>query len=91
MPRQHDHLFNRIASFQALREAARRAVRGKRKKPGVAAFFANLEGAGGHALDSDETRTNACGTARSRPCRPGARTAASKLCSAVGGVLLNLR
>ena len=36
-------LFGRIANFQALHAAARRAVKGKRKKPGAAAFFANLE------------------------------------------------
>jgi RNA-directed DNA polymerase len=44
MPRRHDQLFDRVANFQALHAAARRAVRGKRKKPGVASFFANLEG-----------------------------------------------
>jgi retron-type reverse transcriptase len=44
MPRRHDQLFGRIANFQALHAAARRAVRGKRKKPGAASFFANLEG-----------------------------------------------
>jgi RNA-directed DNA polymerase len=44
MPLRHDHLFDRIANFQALHAAARRAVKGKRKKPGAAAFFANLEG-----------------------------------------------
>ena len=44
MPKRHDQLFARIASFQALYAAARRAVKGKRKKPGAAAFFANLEG-----------------------------------------------
>ncbi len=44
MPRRHDGLFDRIANFQALRAAAQRAVRGKRKKPGAASFFANLEG-----------------------------------------------
>ncbi|HEY5064039.1 MAG TPA: reverse transcriptase domain-containing protein [Xanthobacteraceae bacterium] len=44
MPRRHDQLFDRIASFQALHAAARRAINGKRKKPGAAAFFANLEG-----------------------------------------------
>ena len=43
MPRRHDNLFGGIASFSALREAALRAVRGKRRKPGAAAFFANLE------------------------------------------------
>ncbi len=44
MPPRHDHLFTRIANFQALYAAARRAIKGKRKKPGAAAFFANLEG-----------------------------------------------
>ncbi len=43
MPKKHDALFPAIANFQALIAAARRAVRGKRKKPGVAAFMANLE------------------------------------------------
>jgi hypothetical protein len=37
------------------------------------------------AQDGRTKRTNACGTARSRPCQPGARTAASKLCSAFRG------
>jgi retron-type reverse transcriptase len=43
MPRRHDRLFEQIASFAALHRAARRALRGKRRKPGPAAFFANLE------------------------------------------------
>jgi retron-type reverse transcriptase len=43
MPHRHDQLFGKIANFQALHVAARRAVRGKRKKPGAASFFANLE------------------------------------------------
>ncbi len=43
MPKRHDDLFRRIANFGALRAAARRAVCGKRKKPGAGAFFANLE------------------------------------------------
>ena len=46
MPRTrklHDGLFERIANFEALREAARKAVLGKRKKPGAAGFYANLE------------------------------------------------
>lgn len=43
MPRRHDDLFGSIATFGALHAAARRAVLGKRKKPGAAAFFANLE------------------------------------------------
>lgn len=43
MPRQYDNLFDTFANFQALRTAARRAIRGKRRKPGAAAFMANLE------------------------------------------------
>ncbi len=43
MPKRHDHLYGQIASFGALRSAAQRAIRGKRKKPGAVAFFANLE------------------------------------------------
>ena len=43
MPHRHDALFDRIANFQALVAAARRAVRGKRRSPGGAAFLANLE------------------------------------------------
>jgi hypothetical protein len=43
MPPRHDQLFDRIASFQALHGAYRRAIKGKRKKPGAAAFAANLE------------------------------------------------
>lgn len=44
MPRhKHNDLFGRIASFSALRVAAVRAVKGKRKKPGASSFFANLE------------------------------------------------
>jgi hypothetical protein len=43
MPRRHDDLFGRIANFQALHAAARRAIKGKRKKSGAASFFANLE------------------------------------------------
>jgi retron-type reverse transcriptase len=38
-----DDLFERIASFRALHEAAERAIRGKRRKPGGAAFMANRE------------------------------------------------
>lgn len=44
MVRRHDHLFAQVANFAALHSAAQRAVAGKRKKPGAAAFFANLEG-----------------------------------------------
>ncbi len=46
MPRKRtlrDNLFGGIANFQALRDAAQKAVAGKRKKPGASAFFANLE------------------------------------------------
>ena len=43
MPVKHRNLYDSIASFPALLEAARRAARGKRGKPGVAAFLANLE------------------------------------------------
>jgi hypothetical protein len=39
----HHDLFDRIAEFGALTRAARRAVRGKRRKPGAAAFMAGLE------------------------------------------------
>lgn len=43
MPRRHDNLFPQIATFQALRIAARTAIKGKRKKPGAAAFQFGLE------------------------------------------------
>jgi retron-type reverse transcriptase len=43
MPKRHNHLFEGIACFPALREAAQRAALGKRDKPGPAAFLANLE------------------------------------------------
>jgi retron-type reverse transcriptase len=43
MPRRHDDLFGQIATFRALHDAARRAVVGKRRKPGAAAFMAGLE------------------------------------------------
>jgi retron-type reverse transcriptase len=43
MPARHDELFGRIASFSALHAAWRKAVAGKRRKPGAAAFTANLE------------------------------------------------
>ena len=42
--RQADDLSPRIASFAALGAAVRRAALGKRRKPGVAAFLARLEG-----------------------------------------------
>jgi retron-type reverse transcriptase len=43
MPGPVDDLFPAIASFRALAQAAMRAARGKRKKPGVPAFLAGLE------------------------------------------------
>jgi len=43
MPRRVDGLFGEIASFRALHAAALKAVKGKRRKPGAAAFMANLE------------------------------------------------
>ena len=43
MARKARNLFDGIASFEALHAAALRAARGKRSKPGVAAFLANLE------------------------------------------------
>ncbi len=36
MPRRHDDLFAGIASFPALIAAAKRAIKGKRAKPGAA-------------------------------------------------------
>ena len=43
MPGKARNLFDGIASFGALHAAALRAAKGKRGKPGVAAFLANLE------------------------------------------------
>ena len=43
MPRKARDLYDAIASFSALHAAALRAAAGKRAKPGVAAFLANLE------------------------------------------------
>ena len=43
MPGKANGLFDAIASFPALHAAALRAATGKRRKPGVAAFLANLE------------------------------------------------
>ncbi len=45
MPARQKHagLFGKIANFNALLIAARKAVNGKRKKPGASSFFANLE------------------------------------------------
>jgi retron-type reverse transcriptase len=44
VPARHDNLFGQIAGFAPLLAAYRRAVKGKRRKPGAAAFAANLEG-----------------------------------------------
>jgi RNA-directed DNA polymerase len=43
MPRRETEIFDEFTNFGALRAAAKRAVRGKRRKPGASAFFANLE------------------------------------------------
>ncbi len=43
MPALHDNLFGSIANFRALHDAYRKAVIGKRRKPGAAAFAAGLE------------------------------------------------
>ena len=43
MPTKERDLFDGIASFSALHAAALRAAKGKRAKPGAAAFLANLE------------------------------------------------
>ena len=43
VPSKHRNLFDGIASFPALLTAALVAAKGKRAKPGVAAFLANLE------------------------------------------------
>jgi len=43
MARRHDDLYPSIANFQALRRAAKKALLAKRKKPGAAAFAAELE------------------------------------------------
>lgn len=43
MARRHDDLYPRIANFQALRRAAKKALLSKRRKPGAAAFAAELE------------------------------------------------
>lgn len=43
MPKRHDHLFESFATFPALRQAAQRAIRGKRRKPGAARFQFGLE------------------------------------------------
>ena len=39
-PKRHDELFEAIASFPALRAAAKRAIKGKRGKAMPAAFMA---------------------------------------------------
>ena len=43
MPRRHRDLFGAIANFAALYAGYRKAIAGKRRKPGPAAFAANLE------------------------------------------------
>ena len=43
VPAKEQDLFDGMASFPALHVVARRAARGKRAKPGAAAFLANLE------------------------------------------------
>ena len=43
MAKRYNNLFDGIADFGVLHKAAKRAMLGKRKKPGAAAFFANLE------------------------------------------------
>ena len=43
VPLRHNDLFPAISSFRALHEAAERAIRGKRGKPGAASFVANRE------------------------------------------------
>ena len=43
MAKRYNNLFGNIADFSALHRAAKRAMLGKRKKPGAASFFANLE------------------------------------------------
>jgi len=43
VPGRHDALYGQIATFPALHAAWRRAIRGKRNKPGAAAFTAGLE------------------------------------------------
>jgi hypothetical protein len=43
MPIRHENLFGRIARFDALYDAWHKAIRGKRAKPGAAAFTVGLE------------------------------------------------
>lgn len=43
MVQRHDDLFGQIVTFRALHDATYKAVRGKRAKPGAAAFMARLE------------------------------------------------
>ena len=54
MRRKADGLFTGIASFAALEAAAQRAARGKRRKPGVAAFLARLGFAAPPSTTPDE-------------------------------------
>ncbi len=43
LPKAHDKLYGRVANFSALHAAGMKALKGKRKKPGAAAFAANRE------------------------------------------------
>jgi hypothetical protein len=43
LPKHHNELFGRIAGFQPLLAATRKAIRGKRKKGVPTAFMDNLE------------------------------------------------
>jgi len=43
MLKRRTELFGQIANFGALRAAAKKALTGKRKKPGASAFAANFE------------------------------------------------
>jgi hypothetical protein len=43
MAKKYDHLYHKITNFTALHHATLKAVKGKRKKPGVASFLATME------------------------------------------------
>lgn len=43
MAKRYGNLFDWISNFAALRTAALKAIKGKRKKPGASAFMANFE------------------------------------------------
>src|SRR3989338_7367812 len=77
MPRKHDPLFGHIATFAVMHEAAMQAIKGKRSKPGEAAFMANLE----KELVRLERQLNSMGRvhsmhhgAHSAPYQPGTYT-----------------